>query len=325
MCVAQRCGLRCRRREISQCIKCQIGWCSRDGAYHNRAESPNNVRWHSKKMRKINKSFDRRALPFSQSINYRSQFSLALSPNRVRIIFTMGLLFSYWINIHEFMIELNDDNTDENWLRTQQFIRCDSFVIIWTAPWLLRHRAHTFVVSMSAFLVHPSNVARTHCLLFYAFISNDEILFPFDRFRSRKEKKMFRRSTTITHTIITIKLIRDSLFFWVWHKIDWTKIRTMANCGSSLWFARAHTPVWCMRLCTPCAARRTREILFQCAVHLWRVAAASLHVRLFDAALKLINRIIIIIMHCTCADIWVIAPHKHVSRSLSLTRRLCRK
>lgn len=118
------------------------------------------------------------------------------------------------------------------------------------------------------------------------FISNDEILFPFERFRCYKAKKMFRRSTTITHyyyhQINTMRLF----CIWDWHKIDWNKtelLRIVA--GRTSW---AHTSNECdvavHRGCTMCRPPHTGEILCNvCMNYLWLVVAASLHVRLFDA------------------------------------------
>lgn len=115
--------------------------------------------------------------------------------------------------------------------------------------------------------------------------------------------------------LLPIKLIRyciNFLFFWDWHKIDSIKLNyyeCVALFAVLRCFAAPHAGLMHARDAITYTARRTREIfpcfffLFQmCTNYLWLVAAASLHVRLFDAAFKPINGIIII-MHCTCADI----------------------
>lgn len=138
---------------------------------------------------KINRSVALRC-HFPQSINYPSCFVCAYIISAecsllIELIFMN--LWSNWMMIIQTKIDFVHNNLFGAILLLLKTRWCGRP----QCTWILR----TFVVSAGC---------SKHCLLFSGFIiSNDEILFPFHRFRDHKEKKMFLDDRRRLHTIIT--------------------------------------------------------------------------------------------------------------------------
>lgn len=231
-----------KKKRIEE-IKCQTGWYLRsteDGAHHNRRIG--RITSDDNKKRKTNKSFDRLAVAIF-SINKLSCVPCScVLPPPLSLSFPFPFLFSFSFSFslplsqclfYIAFIELIFMSLRSNWMMIIQtkidFVHNNLFSAI---PLLFELRQctararlysvcmHVDVVSMRASisLWRANACAHTHTLFVFGsfgFIWNDEILFPFDRFRGHKATKMFRRSLDDRrrlHTIIAIKLIRYGFF-----------------------------------------------------------------------------------------------------------------